>query len=111
MRGGLAPAVLRNAQAYIEQNLSEALTLGELARLADLTEYHFARLFKQSTGLAPHQYVMQCRMAKAEMLVRQEKLPLTQIAMACGFNSPSHFSNRFKSVFGATPSQLRALQS
>ncbi|MFB5746073.1 helix-turn-helix domain-containing protein [Cedecea sp. P7760] len=111
VRGGLAPAVLRNVQAYIEQNLSEALTLSELARLADLSEYHFARMFKQSTGQAPHQYVMQRRMAKAETLVRQGRLPLTDIAMACGFSSPSHFSNRFKSVFGATPSQLRALKA
>lgn len=108
VRGGLAPAVLRNIQAYIEQHLSEPLTLSELALEARLSEFHFARMFKQSTQLAPHQYVMQRRMLRAETLVKNSALSLTDIAMACGFSSASHFSNRFKSMIGVTPSQLRA---
>lgn len=108
VRGGLAPAVLRNIQAYIEQHLSEPLTLTELALEARLSEFHFARMFKQSTQLAPHQYVMQRRMLRAETLVKNSALSLTDIAMACGFSSASHFSNRFKSMIGVTPSQLRA---
>jgi len=58
--------------------------------------------------MAPHQYVMQRRMARAQELVRHTALPLTDIALACGFSSASHFSNRFKSALGMTPSQLRA---
>ncbi|MGB7799702.1 AraC family transcriptional regulator [Buttiauxella sp.] len=108
VRGGLAPAVLRNIQAYIEQHLSEPLTLSELALESGLSEFHFARMFKQSTQLAPHQYVMQRRMLRAENLVKHSPLTLTDIAMACGFSSASHFSNRFKASFGITPSQLRA---
>lgn len=107
VRGGLAPVVLRNIQAYIEQHLSEPLTLAELALEAGLSEFHFARMFKQSTQMAPHQYVMQRRMARAETLVRHSPLSLTDIAMACGFSSASHFSNRFKATMGMTPSQLR----
>ncbi|MCU5772847.1 AraC family transcriptional regulator [Erwiniaceae bacterium BAC15a-03b] len=107
VRGGLAPTVLRNSMAWIEDQLDQPLTLAELALQAGLSEFHFARMFKQSTRLAPHQYVMQRRMAKAEQLVRNTQLPLTEIALACGFNSASHFSNRFKTVFGYAPSLLR----
>lgn len=109
--GGLAPTVLRNVLAYIDANLSQPLTLAELAAQAALSEYHFARMFRQSTGLAPHQYVMQRRMDQAQQWVRHSALPLTEIALACGFSSASHFSNRFKQVTGVTPSQLRASAS
>lgn len=106
--GGLSPFVLRNVLAFIEENLGQPLTLAELAAQATLSEYHFARMFRQSTGLAPHQYVMQRRMEKAKALVQNTATPLTDIALACGFNSASHFSNRFRSATGMTPSQLRA---
>ena len=106
--GGLSPFVLRNVLAFIEENLGQPLTLAELAAQAALSEYHFARMFRQSTGLAPHQYVMHRRMVKAKELVQHTSIPLTDIALACGFNSASHFSNRFRSATGMTPSQLRA---
>ena len=107
VRGGLAPSVLRNILAYIEAHLASPLTLADLAQQACLSEFHFARMFKQSTRLAPHQFVMQQRMMKAEQLVRHTLLPLTGIALQCGFHSSSHFSNRFKSVYGIAPSALR----
>lgn len=106
--GGLAPAVLRNTLEYIDAHLSDPLTLAELASQAALSEYHFARMFRQSVGLAPHQYVMQRRIDRARQLVRNSTLPLTEVALRCGFSSASHFSNRFKAATGATPSQLRA---
>jgi AraC family transcriptional regulator len=106
--GGLAPFVLRNVLAYMEANLAQPLTLADLAQEAALSEYHFARMFTLSMKMAPHQYVMQRRMARAQELVRHTTLPLTDIALACGFSSASHFSNRFKSALGMTPSQLRA---
>ncbi|MGG5836198.1 helix-turn-helix domain-containing protein [Huaxiibacter chinensis] len=106
--GGLSPYVLRNTLAYIDANLSQPLTLDELAQQAALSEYHFARMFRQSMGRAPHQYVMQQRLEKAKALVLANELPLTEIALACGFSSASHFSNRFKVATGFTPSQLRA---
>lgn len=109
--GGLSPFVLRNVLAFIEENLAQPLTLAELAGRAALSEYHFARMFRQSMGLAPHQYVMQRRMEKAKALVQHTTTPLTDIALACGFNSASHFSNRFRSMTGITPSQLRAAKA
>lgn len=106
--GGLAPFALRNVLAFIEASLAQPLTLADLAQEAALSEYHFARMFSLSMKMAPHQYVMQRRMTRAQELVRNTSLPLTEIALACGFSSASHFSNRFKSVLGMTPSQLRA---
>ncbi len=108
--GGLAPHVLRNLLAWVEENLDQPLTLADLAQEAALSEYHFARMFRQSMNMAPHQYVMQRRMVKAQELICRSARPLTDIAMACGFSSASHFSNRVKSATGLTPSQLRAAQ-
>lgn len=107
VRGGLAPTALRLVQAYIEQHLAEPVTLEQLAAEAGLSAYHFARMFKQSTGLAPHQYLMQQRLARAEQLLRHSRLSLTDIALQCGFSSPSHFSHRFRASFGLPPSRIR----
>ena len=109
--GGLSPFVLRNILAYIDANLSQPLTLCDLAGQASLSEYHFARMFRQSMNMAPHQYVMQQRMEKAKALVQFGRESLTDIALACGFSSASHFSNRFKSSTGVTPSQLRTAKA
>ncbi len=108
--GGLAPVALRNVLEYIEAHLGEPLLLCDLAAQASLSEYHFARMFRQSMGVAPHQFVMQRRMARAKALLLNSNRSLTDIALACGFNSASHFSNRFKAAKGITPSQLRATQ-
>ncbi|MGF6566606.1 helix-turn-helix domain-containing protein [Kosakonia cowanii] len=108
--GGLAPVALRNVLEYIEAHLGEPLLLCDLAAQVSLSEYHFARMFRQSMGVAPHQFVMQRRMARAKALLLSSNRSLTDIALACGFNSASHFSNRFKAAKGITPSQLRATQ-
>ncbi|HGM6862673.1 TPA: helix-turn-helix domain-containing protein [Serratia rubidaea] len=107
VRGGLAPAVLRRVCEFIHEHLEQPLLLGELAAQAGLSEFHFARMFKHDTGLAPHQYVMRARLQRAAHLLRHGELPVTQIALACGFSSASHFSNRFKTYYGMTPQQMR----
>ncbi|MBD9485119.1 helix-turn-helix transcriptional regulator [Pseudomonas sp. PDM14] len=108
VRGGLAPYLRRRLVDYIEQNLSEAVSLGELANLAALSEYHFARMFRSSFGMPPHRYVLQRRLARARQLLLESDLALGDIAMACGFASASHFSNRFRDAFGGAPGLLRA---
>jgi len=107
VRGGLAPVVLNRVKEFIHANLSQPLLLAELAALAGLSEFHFARMFKQTMGMAPHQYVMNARMIQAESLLRGSALDITSIALECGFSSTSHFSNRFKSLRGMTPTALR----
>ncbi|WP_323635407.1 AraC family transcriptional regulator [Pectobacterium polaris] len=110
VRGGLAPAVLRRSKMQIEAHLDQPLTLQTLAAEAGLSEFHFARMFRQSVGMAPHQYVLKQRLARAEALVRQGSLSITDIALACGFSSASHLSHQFKKEYGLTPSALRLAQ-
>jgi AraC family transcriptional regulator len=105
--GGLAPVVLQRIKDYIAGHLDRGLLLTDLAQQAGLSEFHFARMFRQSTGLAPHQYVMSERLHKAQELLRHSHLPLTQIALACGFSSASHFSSRFKAAYGMAPLLFR----
>lgn len=107
VRGGLAPAVRRRIKEQIENCLGESLTLADLAVEAGLSEFHFARMFRQSEGMAPHQYVLKQRLARAEDMLRHSTLSITEIALACGFSSASHLSHRFKSERGQTPSALR----
>jgi len=108
VRGGLSPSVLNRVKEYIHGHLADPLSLAELAQIAELSEYHFARMFKQSMGIAPHQYVMNARLIRAESLLRHTALDMTTIALDCGFSSTSHFSHRFKSLRGMAPSALRA---
>ncbi|UUY06423.1 AraC family transcriptional regulator [Pseudomonas sp. J452] len=108
VKGGLAPHLRRRLAEYIEQHLDQPLSLGELAQLAALSEYHFVRMFRASFGQPPHRYVLQRRLLRARQLLQHSRLPLGEIALACGFASASHFSNRFRAAFGAAPGLLRA---
>lgn len=110
-RGGLAPYRLGQIRDYIEAHLDRPLPLAELAARVQLSEYHFARMFKRSQGLTPHQYVLQRRLARAEALLRDTALPLAEIALACGFSSSSHLASRFRQARGLAPSQLRQATS
>jgi len=107
VRGGLAPYQLRRVQDYVEQHLDQPLLLRDLAAQVYLSEYHFSRMFRQSQGQAPHQYVLQRRLQRAETLLKETSLPLADIALSCGFSSSSHLSNRFRQAKGVQPSRLR----
>lgn len=105
--GGLAPFLLKRVQEWIEDHLHLGLTIADLAQQTGLSEYHFAHMFKQSTGLPPHQFVLQRRLLRAHDLIVSSQLNLTEIALCCGFSSAGHFSARFKQHFGYSPSSLR----
>ncbi len=107
LNGGLAPGLRRRLRDFIQANLAEPLSLGQLAGLCALSEYHFARMFQLSFGLPPHRYVLAQRLLQAQQLLRSSLLPLGEVALACGFASASHFSNRFRQALGATPGQYR----
>lgn len=107
LKGGLAAHQRRQLMEFIETHLAEPMTLGELAGMCALSEYHFARMFRESFGLPPHQYVLARRMEHARRLLRMTDQALGEIALACGFASASHFSNRFRQVMGATPGNYR----
>ena len=106
-RGGLPTPTLRKVVDYIQGHLQEELGLRQLAELADLSSYHFAHVFKQSTGLSPHRYVLTQRIALAKMLLRSTRLPLVEIAFTAGFPSQSHLTVMFRKFVGCTPSAYR----
>jgi AraC family transcriptional regulator len=108
LTGGLAPTQRRRLREFIDAHLAEPLSLGQLAALCALSEYHFARMFQLSFGLPPHRYVLAQRLRRGQQLLQHGHLPLSEVALACGFASASHFNNRFRQAFGTTPGQYRA---
>ncbi|MBR7523851.1 MULTISPECIES: helix-turn-helix domain-containing protein [Pseudomonas] len=107
LKGGLAPNLRRQLVDYLEAHLDQPITLGELALRCNLSEYHFARMFRASFGLPPHQFLLARRLHRACQLLRLGGMPLGEIALVCGFASASHFSNRFRQAVGATPGEYR----
>jgi AraC family transcriptional regulator len=101
--GGLPEASLRTARDYVGDNLAEDLTLAEIAREVHMSPYHFSRMFKLSTGLSPHQYVMRQRIERAKTLLMNTDLPVSVVARKVGFASPSHFAQQFRRLVGVSP--------
>src|SRR5258707_1815610 len=92
---------------YIQQNLDHELTLAELAGLVYMSPYHFARLFKRSTGMPPHRFVIRQRITRACAILATPELSITQISRMVGFRTPSHFTTVFRGVTGITPKGYR----
>ena len=105
--GGLSPYKLRRATAYIKTHLAQELSLAQLAAVGQTSPAHFARLFKHATGLAPHQYVIACRMERAKRLLAETDLPLSEIALQVGCTDHSHFSALFRTHVALTPTAYR----
>src|SRR5882724_3206238 len=99
---------LRRVTEHIQQNLDKDLTLGELAAVVFMSPYHFARLFKSSTGVPPHRFVVRQRIARARTCLAMQGLSIAQISRMVGFRNPSHFTTVFRRVTGATPRGYRA---
>jgi AraC family transcriptional regulator len=98
-RGKLSQQQLKRIVDYIDSHLDEELSLNELASVVQLSEYHFARLFKQTTGTAPYQYHIQCRIERAKQLLLQEESAIAQVAQTVGFASQGHLNYHFKRHF------------
>lgn len=108
-RGGLPGLRLKRVLEYIEANLSREMHLNELGETAGLSAFHFAKLFKQSTGASPHQYILQRRLERAKELLRKPTMSLSEIGLESGFADQSHFTNVFRRFAGVTPSKFRSL--
>ncbi|HJV73359.1 MAG TPA: AraC family transcriptional regulator [Noviherbaspirillum sp.] len=107
LKGGLAPVIRRRLADYIDTHLEQALTIGMLADIACLSEYHLARMFRISFGMPPHAWIAARRLDRARELLKTTGMPLQQVADACGYADLSHFSHRFRAGTGAAPSQYR----
>jgi transcriptional regulator GlxA family with amidase domain len=103
----LPPRSLRRLREFIEGHLEENVSIQVLAGIAGLSMYHFARAFKQSEGMTPHEYLVQCRVRRAQTLLAETDLPLSEIALASGFSDQSHCARRFREHVGVTPSSYR----
>ena len=105
--GGLSPRQLQQTRDFIAEHLANDIWLDDLAELTGLTAKHFARAFKQSTGLPPHQYLILQRIEAAKRHLIDGKMGLASIALACGFADQSHFTATFRRAVGASPGAWR----
>ncbi|NEO26694.1 MAG: helix-turn-helix transcriptional regulator [Kamptonema sp. SIO4C4] len=105
--GGLPPRQLRAVLDYIDTYLHQEIQLAQLAGLLDMSQFHFSRLFKQSLGLSPYQYLLQQRVERAKQLLKTTDRLIVDIALECGFNSHSHLSKQFRQFTGMTPKAYR----
>jgi AraC family transcriptional regulator len=92
---------------HIAANLHENNSLHQLANLAELSSHHFAHAFKQSTGLSPHKYILQQRIAQAQQLLEQRELTILEISHSMGFCSQGHFTRAFAREIGIPPGKYR----
>lgn len=97
-------------RAYMHDNATVPLSVGQVAAVAALSEYHFARAFRSVHGRSPYAYLLELKSVLAKDLVQYSDRSLTDIACACGFADLHTFSRFFKQRFGSAPSRLRALR-
>jgi len=100
---------LRRVTEYIQQNLDKDLRLAELAAVVCMSPYHFARLFKGSTGVPPHRFVVRQRIARARGVLATPEPSIAQISRMVGFRTPSHFTTVFRRLLGITPGAYRTV--
>jgi AraC family transcriptional regulator len=106
-RGGLGPVREKRIRSYIAEHLNEELSLEQLARIADISPNYLISLFRQSTGMTPHKYIIQQRLEAARELLAQSGLSLLEVAQQCGFQDQSQFTTTFRRQFGVTPGQYK----
>jgi AraC family transcriptional regulator len=104
---GLSKPQLRRVTAYIEDYLDQNLSLARLAAVAGVSASHLKTLFKRSTGLPVHTYVVQRRVERAKALLVRGELPASQVALAAGFAHQSHMARCMRRVLGVTPTAVR----
>lgn len=106
LRGGLSPTASRRVIERMRAHLDETPSLDDLAALADLSPFHFQRMFRVSHGLSPHAWLEQVRVETAKAMMRAG-VGLAEVATACGFCHQSHFGRVFRRETGLTPAVWR----
>lgn len=105
--GPLSRTTLREVRAFVRNRLSDGLTVEDLAHHAGFSASHFSRLFKETTGLTPYQYVLNERVSEAQRRLQETNQSIAAIAYATGFSSQSHLTRRFRKATGMTPAAYR----
>lgn len=102
-RGKLSSFQLRAVVDFVQSHLDEDLSLLAMAQHANVSPFHFARQFRATIGLPPHQFVVRQRVQKSLGLIKAGKISLAQVAVECGFHDQPHFTRAFRKVLGTTP--------
>ena len=105
-RGGLSPRKLQQAVNYIQDNLAEDISLQVIATELNMSRYYFCRLFKKSTGITPHQYLIKSRIERAKELLSRKHQSIADVALQVGFTNQSHFTKHFKKLVGIAPKRF-----
>jgi AraC family transcriptional regulator len=106
-RGGLAPWQERRAKEMLNAHLGGDLDLSALAKECRLSASHFSRAFRETTGLPPHKWLLARRVEEAKRVLRNRRLPLAEVALACGFGDQSHLTRIFSRAVGISPGAWR----
>jgi AraC family transcriptional regulator len=99
---------LERAKMYINEHFAEDISLKQVAESAFVSPFHFSRLFKAMTSYSPHQFLLNVRLKKSEILLRNTSMPIMQVAFASGFNSVEHFTTAFSAWHGCPPARYRS---
>ena len=103
----LPPCARRRVHDYIAAHLDQKITNDALAQIAVLSTAHFYTVFKQTEGMSPHRYVLQCRVRRTQQLLTSTEMSLAEIADAVGFSNQSHCIQSFRKIVGVTPGDYR----
>jgi AraC family transcriptional regulator len=106
-RIGLAPWQIRRVLAHVEMKLDTPLRNDDLAAIANLSSFHFCRVFRKSVGVTPHEYIMRRRVERAQGLMLSTDASLSQIAADCGLADQAHLTRVFRKAVGESPSAWR----
>jgi AraC family transcriptional regulator len=107
VRGGLSHTKLERVIAHIEDNLASKLSLPAIAEIAGMSVSHLKTLFRNSTGVPVYEYVLRRRVERAQLLLRNQRFSIAEIAVATGFAHQSHLARHMQRILGYTPSSLR----
>ena len=107
-RGALSVRALTRVTEFIHAQLDEPIDVDALAGVAAQSRFHFSRVFARAVGMSPHRYVVQLRLERALALLREGRLPLSEIALATGFADQSHLTRWARRVYGLSPGKLSA---
>jgi AraC family transcriptional regulator len=108
-RGGLQAYKLHRIFDAMAQGLTQPFELNRYAALAELSDYHFSRVFKQSTGMSPSSYFIHLRIELAKALLEEGDQSIIDVCVAVGYTSPGHFSTLFRGAAGLTPGDYREI--
>jgi AraC family transcriptional regulator len=105
--GGRSPVQLRRVTSFVHEYLHEDVSLRQMAEEAKLSPAYFSQMFRQSTGVAPHQFVLRARVERAKELLVKEDARVLDVAIACGFQTQQHFARVFRAFCKMSPTQFR----